>query len=61
MSHGSLTDAVNASGSARRKAVWIDSTPGTQFSIAVGHVAFEFVMTCLPVRRSNHALWRIPW
>ena len=48
MSHGSLTDAVNASGSTRWTALWIDSTPGKQWSIDHGHVAWELVMICSP-------------
>ena len=61
MSHGSLTDAVNASGSARWIASCSDSTPGVRCCIAHGHVACELVITCSPVARSNHALCRMPW
>ena len=61
MSHGSFTDAVNASAQVRWTAVWIDSVPGVTVCIAHGHVADELVMICLPVARSNHALLRMPW
>ena len=39
MSHGSLTDAVNASGQVRCTASWIDSMPGVEVFIAHGQVA----------------------
>jgi hypothetical protein len=39
-----LTDAVNASAHVRCTASWIVSTPGVSVSMAVGHVADEFVM-----------------
>ena len=56
-----MTDAVNASGCARWMTSWNDSTPGVTCCIAHGQVACEFVITCSPVARSNHALCRIPW
>ncbi len=61
MSQGSLQLAVKASGQVRRTAVWIDSVPGVAESMAFGHVAFEFVMICLPCARSYQALFRMPW
>ena len=61
MSHGSLTDAVNASGHVRCTAPWIVSTPGGQVLHAHGHVADELVITCSPAARSYQALWRMPW
>jgi hypothetical protein len=56
-----LTDAVNASGSARCTAWCSESTPGVTCCIAVAQVALELVITCSPVTRSYHALPRIPW
>ena len=50
MSHGSFTDAVNASGQVRCTAWWIDSTPSSRCCIDHGHVACELVITCSPVR-----------
>ena len=48
MSHGSLTDAVHASGHVRCTAWWSDSTPSSRCCIDHGHVACEFVITCSP-------------
>ena len=53
MSHGSLTDAVNASGHVRCTASWIDSTPAMRCCIAHGHVACELVITCSPRARGR--------
>ena len=48
MSHGSLHDALNASGQVRWTASWIVSTPAPRLVIANGQVAGELVITCLP-------------
>ena len=61
MSQGSFTDAEKpSSGHVRWTATWIDSMPGSSDRIAHGQVAFELVITCLPVARSYHALLRMP-